>query len=972
MVDERRPGQKTAPGESGQESGQGIGLIARVHADPRKEAIRLLQGAAELEHMLVLTYLYAGYSVTPEHWGSIVGAVQSDAGVSRTLSQVAVEEMVHLRKVNRLLVELGASPHLRRPPLPYRSGLYPFELELEPLTRKSLVKYLFIEAPPEGMIGWEEIERAGVEWPHVESKPVGSVYRTVRDVLREMTDEPAERIDGWVRLVYEIIAEGEQDHYTFLLDVFRGNATLFAGDPWATGGVSRPLVRADVSSVAVGAGGAGAAAGSSGEVLALARLANAGYWASLETLEAVFGGRHHRSLAGCYRALMVEVLDPIGFALAGEGAGVPFDVMPPRRAGLDALASAVAQLDEAMTIESKAIGAPVREAMARVRDQLEQARTAERRVVIAGGGPAGLAAAWALSRTGLEVVLVDRGQVVGGKAETFWTGKRSTDHGVHGWWPCYVNFDAMLTDCGVDVSEALIQASGTGIVAESGELDFIATSTLHVPFPFYLARLVYRPKLVDFMAVARSWLVFMHVMAFEHGEDYAKWDDMTFADLAKVMNVDPGIFKNLLAPFSYLFDYASPDELSASALLSALQVYLLPTQDAPIPRWSHGLPDFAIFQPLRKALEARGVTFATSSEVAQIEADDRGVLGVTVRALSLAGGSRDVTVPLAKLPIEGELKVHEQEGTRLILGRRQGRLTVFSGSCPHQNGALMVEDGAIRCSKHGARFSADGIKLSGPGDQDLTAEPSHPVDAGVVVRCAASRAIPCGHVIAATDVRAASALLDRSVLPPSAAELVARMRELKATSVVVVRLWFQHGTPTPMMQTVIIPRGKLAEVYFDLGQIDGSYEGEGVVVEVHSSDPGNVWSAKSDAEILAGALADLQLLAPSFTADRLQKDGYEIRRHGAVFTLYEPGSDKLRPGAETPVAGLHLAGDWTRVDAAIWMMERAVVTGIRAANAVRSAVGMEPAPILALPEGGKRRSLARALARAVLYVKDRL
>jgi hypothetical protein len=54
---------------------------------------------------------------------------------------VIIEEMQHLRGVNRLLVELGAAPVLTRQDFPYESDLYPFPFELAPLSSVSLAKY---------------------------------------------------------------------------------------------------------------------------------------------------------------------------------------------------------------------------------------------------------------------------------------------------------------------------------------------------------------------------------------------------------------------------------------------------------------------------------------------------------------------------------------------------------------------------------------------------------------------------------------------------------------------------------------------------------------------------------------------------------------------------------------------------------------------------------------------------------------
>lgn len=55
---------------------------------------------------------------------------------SINLVGVAVQEMHHLARVNELLGQLRAPPNLVRQDFPYEHDIYPFELSLEPLSRR--------------------------------------------------------------------------------------------------------------------------------------------------------------------------------------------------------------------------------------------------------------------------------------------------------------------------------------------------------------------------------------------------------------------------------------------------------------------------------------------------------------------------------------------------------------------------------------------------------------------------------------------------------------------------------------------------------------------------------------------------------------------------------------------------------------------------------------------------------------------
>jgi Ferritin-like len=113
--------------------------------EPRDEAVFLLTVAAEVEHALMVQYLYAAYSVrapraTPPH--------ELDR-IQDLLFQIAREEMGHLATVQNLLHLIGGPLNFNREHSPYASELYPFRFKLEPLTPGSLAKYVIAESPLE-------------------------------------------------------------------------------------------------------------------------------------------------------------------------------------------------------------------------------------------------------------------------------------------------------------------------------------------------------------------------------------------------------------------------------------------------------------------------------------------------------------------------------------------------------------------------------------------------------------------------------------------------------------------------------------------------------------------------------------------------------------------------------------------------------------------------------------------------------
>lgn len=122
----------------------GVPLVPQETSEdltPRDELVHLLQAAAEIEHTLMLEYLYAGFSLADD-----APAAWRDA-----LMRTAREEMGHLLAVQNLLLAVGGQPYLARL-TPENTPDHPFLFRLEALGRGSIGKYVAAEAPPRSAI----------------------------------------------------------------------------------------------------------------------------------------------------------------------------------------------------------------------------------------------------------------------------------------------------------------------------------------------------------------------------------------------------------------------------------------------------------------------------------------------------------------------------------------------------------------------------------------------------------------------------------------------------------------------------------------------------------------------------------------------------------------------------------------------------------------------------------------------------
>ncbi len=111
----------------------------------KDQLVMLLHIGAEIEHSLMVQYLYAAYSLgnenVPREHREKVKRWQDD------ILAVAKEEMGHLLTVQNILTLLGAPTNLSRVDLPWDMPFYPFPFQLEPLTLDAVACYVYAEMP---------------------------------------------------------------------------------------------------------------------------------------------------------------------------------------------------------------------------------------------------------------------------------------------------------------------------------------------------------------------------------------------------------------------------------------------------------------------------------------------------------------------------------------------------------------------------------------------------------------------------------------------------------------------------------------------------------------------------------------------------------------------------------------------------------------------------------------------------------
>ncbi len=306
--------------------------IHRGFSDPYLELLRLLREAAEIEHDLMVQYLYGAFSLKPAY-AELVGNTVPN---SSSLMGIVIEEMQHLGAVNRLLVELDAAPVLTRQDFPYEHDIYPFTFELEPLGEVSLAKYTYCEAAPDALQSTSTtgngslrlIERLQTTLgDSIAPNQVGPLYDAVIGTLGEVKEAGAAQIDfdAWFEDLERIKDEGEIGHFEHFRSLYEGNHPLLreVPDVWnlPTSDARYPCYQVPLNPTAY-QGHPNAI--EDPDLRSLAWLGNLNYWVMLSLLDASYRRNTPRELA-LSLAIMMGPLWSIARDLPARGAAVPFD-----------------------------------------------------------------------------------------------------------------------------------------------------------------------------------------------------------------------------------------------------------------------------------------------------------------------------------------------------------------------------------------------------------------------------------------------------------------------------------------------------------------------------------------------------------------------------------------------------------------------------------------------------------------------
>jgi Ferritin-like len=170
----------------------GIPVVEGV-GTAREFAIELLKLAAEVEHALMVQYLYAATSIPDQ-------PEPDSVNYHEKLMDVVVQEMGHLATIQNLLLLLGGRKafYMQRDVMREASEKNPIPFVLEPVNKTSLATYVAAEkpaqVPPELEAQVDELVRLAEKEAGVDTHRVGAIYELLRWMFTPL-EEASKGID---------------------------------------------------------------------------------------------------------------------------------------------------------------------------------------------------------------------------------------------------------------------------------------------------------------------------------------------------------------------------------------------------------------------------------------------------------------------------------------------------------------------------------------------------------------------------------------------------------------------------------------------------------------------------------------------------------------------------------------------------------------------------------------------------------
>jgi zeta-carotene desaturase len=238
------------------------------------------------------------------------------------------------------------------------------------------------------------------------------------------------------------------------------------------------------------------------------------------------------------------------------------------------------------------------------------------KVVVIGGGLAGLTAAADLADAGVQVTLLEKRAVLGGKVSSWDAEGWPIESGLHIFFGCYTALLAMMRRVGA-YDNVLWKEHTIHVARHGGKVSRFRFPNVPAPFNGIWAfttndLLTWREKLTNVRALIRPWLRPLRKIG--------EWDDRTYAQWHRRYSIAEGVLTKWWNPIALSMGFLHAEEMSARPMTTVFHHFSRKARASRV-GFLDGPPGERMHRYFADYIEARGGEVRMDSRVAELLLD---------------------------------------------------------------------------------------------------------------------------------------------------------------------------------------------------------------------------------------------------------------------------------------------------------------------------------------------------------------
>ena len=591
---------------------------------------------------------------------------------------------------------------------------------------------------------------------------------------------------------------------------------------------------------------------------------------------------------------------------------------------------------------------------------LPETLTNSKSVVVVGGGLAGLAASYELTKRGFTVTLLEKSPQLGGKIAS-WSIEVNgesfkMEHGFHGFFPQYYNLKSIESE--LDIRKNFLSLDSYAVVYRDRYKPEIFRPS-HSAFPWNVVDLgVSSHNALRWginLTKPAHWKVFREITSFQPVKSYDRLDNISVAEW--VADEFPrGLYDLYFLPFAKS-SLNAPDLLSAGELMQFFHFYFFGNPEGLAFEGTRQDMGRSLVDPIADYIRQNGGTILTDVAVSQINYDNGTIASIDYKT---GNGVSDVPFWVNRNDLLSDDNRHYFGAGDNVYALSSRGTEATSLTCTHQGCTVQPnEDGSYHCPCHGAMFDADGTVMGGPARRDLDRYQVAATDGdriqlvGLDGTADATASLSADYYVLAADVRGIHQLFSRTTGAVDTA-LQDQVKQLAiADPFAVMRMWFDRDFDWEFSNFTSLSGYRLTDSITLYHRIQDDYKAwaedtGGSVVELHAYCYKEA-EFPSQQDVIDTFEQELYEIVPALQgATMLHREVVNQKN----FSGFPPGSFPNRPSSSTSTPNLMFAGDWVKMPFPCGLMERAVSSGLLAANEILQREGLQRRVLYSvMPEG---------------------